>query len=245
MVELRAQSLLGFVALSCGDARAARLHLEPAQAAVDERQLGELSIYHVTSNLLLTLILDGDLDRAEALARRVEAAGAAAGRTWHRSISLRTAAQVAAGRGCFDEALTTCQEALAAASLLPQPFEHARTLLAVGEIQRRAKRRGDARASLSAALDRFDALGAPMWADKAAAEIARLGGRNPSTSTVLSATEARIAELAAQGHTNREIAATMFVSLRTVESNLSRIYTKLGVRSRAGLAALHATGALS
>ena len=119
---------------------------------------------------------------------------------------------------------------------VPQPFDRARTLLALGSVQRRAKRRAEARATLEAALAVFEELGAALWAERARAEIARLGGRRVRDRDELTETERRIAELAADGRSNREIAGELFVSERTVESNLTRAYRKLGVRSRTELA---------
>jgi DNA-binding NarL/FixJ family response regulator len=104
-------------------------------------------------------------------------------------------------------------------------------------IERRAKRRGEARAALTRALEVFDQLGAPLWAEKAASELARIPGRAPAASE-LTETERRIAELVASGLANKEVAARLFVTVRTVEGNLTRIYAKLGVRSRTELAAL-------
>ena len=77
----------------------------------------------------------------------------------------------------------------------------------------------------------FDELGAQVWADRARAELGRIGGRAPSTG-VLTPTERRAAELAAQGYSNKEVASLLFVSPKTVEANLSRVYAKLGVQSR-------------
>ena len=81
----------------------------------------------------------------------------------------------------------------------------------------------------------FDQLGATRWAEKAAAELARIPGRKASDDT-LTATERRVAELVAQGLSNKEVAAKLFVSVRAVESNLTKVYAKLGLRSRSELA---------
>src|SRR5262249_45408458 len=94
---------------------------------------------------------------------------------------------------------------------------------------------GDARRTLGQALELFDALGAGLWAEKTAAELARIPGRTRGSGD-LTETERRVAELVAAGRSNREVAAMLYVSVRTVEANLSRIYAKLGVRSRTELA---------
>ncbi len=107
----------------------------------------------------------------------------------------------------------------------------------MGATLRRAKKRREARAALTQALEIFDLLGTPLWAERAAQELARIPGRT-TASTELSETERRVAELVAQGLSNKEVAARLFVSVRTVEANLSNIYAKLGLRSRSELAGL-------
>ena len=93
----------------------------------------------------------------------------------------------------------------------------------------------EARDTLTQALEIFEGLGAASWADKARAELARIGGRAPS-SLDLTPTEDKVAALVAAGSTNREVADALFVSVHTVEANLKRIYRKLGIRSRTELA---------
>ena len=100
---------------------------------------------------------------------------------------------------------------------------------------RRAKRKKEGRETLTKALEIFEVLGATVWADRTRAELARIGGRAPSSVT-LTRTEEREAALVATGSTNREVAAALFVSVHTVEANLKRIYRKLGIRSRTELA---------
>ena len=103
-----------------------------------------------------------------------------------------------------------------------------------GTLLRRAKKRGAARTAIESAIAAFTMIGTPLWEERAHAELERLGLR-PSAG-VLTETESRIARLAASGATNREIASRLFLSVKTVEANLSRGYRKLGVRSRIGLA---------
>jgi DNA-binding NarL/FixJ family response regulator len=118
------------------------------------------------------------------------------------------------------------------------PFEHARTLLVHGQLQRRRGQRRAARDVLGRALAIFEEIGAPRWADMTRAEIARIGVRRAPTE--LTESEERVAQLAAQGLTNVEIATRLFMSRRTVEANLARAYTKLGIGSRAELGAVMA-----
>ena len=101
-------------------------------------------------------------------------------------------------------------------------------------IERRGKQKRGARGYLERALLIFDELGATLWSQRARAELARLGGR--PTSGDLTGTEVQIAELVATGRSNREVADTLFMSVKTVEWNLSKVYRKLGIRSRTQLA---------
>ena len=114
-------------------------------------------------------------------------------------------------------------------------FDLARTLLTLGSVQRRARKRAAAREVLVRALSTFEELGAVLWADKARAELARIAGRAPA-GWGLTPTEYRVAELVASGLTNREAAARLFLTQKTVEFHLRNVYRKLGVRSRTELA---------
>ncbi|HEY7018666.1 MAG TPA: AAA family ATPase [Gaiellaceae bacterium] len=125
------------------------------------------------------------------------------------------------------------EAALAEPTLAELPFERGRTLLALGIARRRALERAAARKALTGAAALFDQLGVPLWAAQARQELARVGGRAPGDT--LTTAERRIAELAADGSSNKEIAAALFVSVKTVEAALSRVYRKLGVRGRAAL----------
>jgi len=114
----------------------------------------------------------------------------------------------------------------------PYPVEIARAYHVLGGLERRAHRRGAARAALTEAARRYAAAGAVPWRDAATAELTRLdGGRGAG----LSETERRIVELVRAGATNREIARSLFLSIKAVEANLTRLYRRLGVRNRAQL----------
>ena len=116
------------------------------------------------------------------------------------------------------------------------PLERARSLLVLGRIRRRRRKRLAAKAVLEEALAIFDAVGSPLWAEQASTEIAGLGLR-PGPSNTLTAAEERVARLAATGLTNQEVSASLLVSPKTVEAHLGRAYRKLGIHSRAELGA--------
>ena len=123
------------------------------------------------------------------------------------------------------------------------PFERGRTLLAKGRLHRRRKEKRLADETLREALACFDELGAPDWSAKAREELGRVG-RRPHAPEGLTDTERRVAELAATGLSNREVAERAFLAPKTVGNVLGRVYEKLGIHSRAELGALLASGAL-
>jgi DNA-binding CsgD family transcriptional regulator len=136
----------------------------------------------------------------------------------------------------YDEEAAALRQAAAAYEDLGLRFDRARTLLALGRIERRLGRRGAARGSLEGAAAAFDEIGSAGWAEQARAELARLSGRRPQPSGGLTAAEERVIQLAADGLSNKEIARVLHLGVHTVEVHLSRGYQKLGVRSRAQLA---------
>jgi DNA-binding NarL/FixJ family response regulator len=146
----------------------------------------------------------------------------------------------------FDDALRLFNAA-------EMPFQAARTALNYGERLRRTGRRREARAQLQAALEIFHRLGAATWAYKTEKELRatgeRIRRRDPSAAEQLTPQELQIALAVADGATNREAAASLFLSHKTIEHHLSVIYRKLGLRSRTELAraltaeVAHATGA--
>ena len=241
IVAMRARGALGFAELSRGRALEAHGWLAPAVEAIREMGIRELSIQSVVENEIDALVALGELEQAERVAELVEERSRPVDRAWGLAVAARGRAELHSARGEHERAQASLAEALAQHDRLDRPFELARTLLVAGAIERRAKRWAGARERLTAALELFDALGAPLWAEKAAGELARIPGRRRSGT--LTETERRVAELAAAGRTNREIAAALFVTVRAVEANLSRIYAKLGVRSRTELACRLGAGA--
>src|SRR6185312_4834050 len=177
----------------------------------------------------------GDAERAKSRLEPLERWAADAGTHWPAALAARTRGLVAEAQGDREAALEALATAVAHHEALPLPFDRARTLLALGAAQRRARRKREARATLEKAAEVLDGLGAPLWAARAREELGRISGRASATGA-LTASERRVAELVAQGRKNREIAAELVVTPRTVEAHLTRIYAKLGVRSRAELA---------
>jgi DNA-binding CsgD family transcriptional regulator len=123
------------------------------------------------------------------------------------------------------------------------PFERARTLFVAGTLYRRMRKRSKARSVLAEAAGEFERLGARAWATRARDEVARVS-TNAGTGDGLTGAERRVAALAIAGHSNKEIAHELFVSVHTVEVHLSRTYAKLGVRSRSQLASRLDHGAI-
>ncbi|WP_035855721.1 helix-turn-helix transcriptional regulator [Cryptosporangium arvum] len=127
------------------------------------------------------------------------------------------------------------------ADLARWPFARARLLLAYGEWLRRQRRPAEARAHLRAAREAFDALGVVAWGDRARSELRASGetsrGRVARASELLTPQELQIAQMAAEGLTNREIGQKLYLSHRTISTHLHRIYPKLGVTSRGALSA--------
>jgi DNA-binding CsgD family transcriptional regulator len=180
------------------------------------------------------LVALGELQRAQRLLDMVDAHGRSTGQAWSLAAAGRCRGLLLAAQGETDEALQALEEALSHHARLEMPLELARTLLVRGQIHRRHKRKRAARDSLAQALELFERSGAALWATRAREELGRVGVR-PHAPQHLTAAERRVAELAAAGLTNQEVAAAAFLSPRTVEANLTRVYRKLGIRSRAEL----------
>ena len=181
------------------------------------------------------LVALGELDLADAYLTPFERSAAELDRAWAIAAAGRCRGALAAARGARAESEAAFRTALAAHESVEMPLERARTQLLAGEAHRRFKQRGAARELLEAALGTFEGAGAPAWAARARQGLARLGGPGAG-GDALTETERHMAELAAAGLSNREVAARSFVSVKTVEANLTRAYRKLGVRSRVGLA---------
>jgi len=237
-VVFRMQNLhvLGFVELSLGNHEAAQTLLGEATDLMRPRWNREFGDCHMVPDEIEALVALGELARAEDLAAWMDDVARATQRAWTLATGARSKALVQAATNDLDGADATLEQALAAHERLPMPLELGRTLLTRGIVQRRMKRRAVARATLEQALALFEGRGATLWAERARSEIARIGVRS-GAQVDLTPVEQRIAALVAQGCTNGEIAATLSLSRKTVEANLTRSYRKLGIRSRAELVA--------
>ncbi|WNI18019.1 helix-turn-helix transcriptional regulator [Actinacidiphila sp. ITFR-21] len=179
----------------------------------------------------------GDLETARRVLDRLTERHERLPRPWTTLGLARSRALLSAAQGGdTTETVGRLEQARAAVPPHLLPLERARCLLVAGVIHRRARRRGAARTALSGAAAEFAAIGAAAFERRARAELTRIGGRAPA-SPELTPTEERVAGLAARGQTNRAIAAALFISPKTVEANLARVYHKLKISSRAELGA--------
>jgi DNA-binding CsgD family transcriptional regulator len=225
----------GFLELSLGNPAEAHRFLGPLPHALREAGFGE-PYFRFHGDAIETLLALGRSEEAAALLDELEELGTRLQRIWALTVASRCRALLSAATGEIGRADAELEHALELHDRLGEPFERARTLLVRGTVQRRARKKRAARESLQAALAVFDSLGARLWSDKARAELARIGGRAPAPGG-LTPTEERVAALVAAGHTYREVADELFISPKTVQWNLSKIYRKLGIRSRGELAA--------
>jgi ATP/maltotriose-dependent transcriptional regulator MalT len=228
--------LLAFAALSTGDMSTVHEILSPFVDEVLANGLGEpMATPASLPNEIDALVALGELDKADQLIELLAERGRILDRPWALAHAARGRGLVLAARGDLEGAERAIQEALVQHQRFDMPFELARTVLAQGQIRRRGRHKRAAKESLQRAHRLFHDMGTPLWADQAQAELDRLGLRR--TPGQLTVTEHRVAELAASGWTAKDIAASLFVSPRTVESNLARVYHKLGVSSRGELGA--------
>jgi DNA-binding CsgD family transcriptional regulator len=240
---VRLGSALGHVELMRGDAEAAVHALEPVPAALDAFGIAEPAVYPALPDAVEALVLVGRLDDAEAILRRLEAQAEALRHGWATPVALRCRALTLLARERSEEAAQAAERSAAALGELGFPVDEARALFVAGSAWRRAGQRRRAAGLLARSLDILDALPAPLWQQRVADEMRRAAPR-PRRDRELTDTERRVARLVVEGRTNREVAAELFVTVATVEAHLTRIYRKLGIRSRTALAHAVADGAV-
>jgi DNA-binding CsgD family transcriptional regulator/tetratricopeptide (TPR) repeat protein len=228
-------SIRGLLELGLGRNMEATTQLQALSQQLEREGVGEPALGQFMPDLIEACARAGARAEAEGTLESFEALARKTGRTW----ALATAARckgILAGSD-FEEPF---EEALRWHGATPTPFDMARTELCYGERLRRARRRAGARVHLRSALDTFEQLGAQPWAERARVELSATGetarSRRWSGEEQLTRQELQIANVVAQGATNREVAEKLFLSVKTVEAHLGRIYGKLGVRSRTELA---------
>jgi DNA-binding NarL/FixJ family response regulator len=225
---------LGFLDVSVGDYEQALVDLRPLIAGFDRLRSLEIIKAAFIPDAVEAMAALGRLEEAEPMVAALERDGRRLDRTWMLAVGARCRAMLWAADGDVDAAENALRQAMAEHERLPMPFERARTQLLLGQLLRRKRQKQAAAAALSDAMGVFQELGTPLWAERARAELERTKV-SPARDLELTPSEQRVAELAASGMTNRDVAAKLFVSTKTVEANLTQIYRKLGIRSRAEL----------
>ena len=227
-----ATAALGFLELSLGRIAQAIEVLERAQQGLDEQGIGGPTLVPVMPDLIESYVRAGRGIDAVRMADRLTGQAEATGGRWALGAAARCRALTsdASPDAGFALALELHDGSL--------PFERARTLLAYGQRLHRLRRREEARTRLREAIDILAELDARPWLAVARGELRAAGAvtRTARPPTVLSPQEWRVALAVSRGATNREVAAQLFLSPRTVESHLEQIYRKLDLRSRTQLA---------
>jgi DNA-binding CsgD family transcriptional regulator len=226
-------SVLGRLELALGNAEGAGRHLSELPGRLLTSGLNDPT-QPIWGDAIETLIALGELERAGRYLDAYEQNSRKFGGGWGAACAARCRGLLCAAEGDLDGAFAAFERALLQLDRTPFPFERGRTLLCQGVVRRQAMRKRAAREALEQALAIFEELGARLWAERARAELGRISGRRADGDELTEA-EARVAQLAAAGRSNKEIAAELFMGLSTVEAHLSHVYRKLGIRSRAGL----------
>ncbi len=224
----------GLVALWRGDAATAAAHLGEADRQAAALGWGAPDARPWTGDYAEALLELGRIDDAIGLLDRWQADAVRLSHDRVLAQVTRCRGLVAAARSDVEQARSLLEQAVERLGEVGDRFGRARALLALGVVLRRARQKRAARDAIAAALRSFEELGAGTWVAKAHDEVAKIGGRTSEEG--LTAAERRVALLVAEGRTNREVAAELFLGERTVAGHLTHIYAKLGVRSRTELA---------
>jgi DNA-binding CsgD family transcriptional regulator len=224
---------LGLAELAAGNAAEADRYLSRAVEIFDQVDFREPAIWRLDGVAVEAAVANGAPDRAERLVRRLESQAERTGIPWNRAVAARGRGLLLAARGELEDAAAVLDQALAEHEACPMQYERARTLLVQGQVLRRLKRKREARSAFDEAAAIFEQLGADGWVARAETERQRVASRRAPEG--LTSSELRVARLAADGLSNPEIAAQVFVSRKTVEATLARIYRKLAISSRGQL----------
>jgi len=238
--RLEALRAAGLAALLAREPERAVTHLAAVWEHTVREGVEDPGAFPVAGDLAEALAEIGRPGEADEVTGRLARLAAAQQHPWGLATADRSAAVVTLAGGYDEAAAARLAQAAAAYRALGLGFDAARALLVLGPAQRRAKKRTAARQSLEAAWAGFEQLGCPGWARMAAAELDRISGRRAAPAGGLTPAERRVAELAAAGLSNKQIAARLYVSAATVDTHLrgvyARVYAKLGIRSRTQLA---------
>jgi DNA-binding CsgD family transcriptional regulator len=224
-----------FLELALGDHAAALAAVQPLLTRIDDAPGFEFFTAAYLPYAIEAMAALGKVDEAAPLVAVLEDNGARLDRPWMIVNGARGRAMLRAAQGDVEDAERCARAALDACDRLPMPFERARTLLLLGQLQRRRRRRKEAVETLTEALRVFEDVGITLWAERAREELGRIKLARSQQFGALTAAEQRVADLVASGLPTRDVAAELFISPKTVEHNLTRIYRKLGITSRAEL----------
>ena len=227
-------AVIGLVALWRGDASTGAEWLGRAHSRALQLGWFDPANRPWTDDYVEALLELGRIDEAVDVLDVWEADARRLGRQRVLARVMRCRGQVAAARGDIDEAMQLLAGAVAQHEEIDDLYGRSRALLALGVVRRRARQKRGAREAIEEALAGFEQLGAATWVERARSELGSIGGR--SREEGLTPAERRVAALVAEGRTNREVAAALFLGERTVASHLTHIYAKLGIRSRTELA---------
>jgi DNA-binding CsgD family transcriptional regulator len=228
------RTALAMLEHSLGDPAAAWAAVAPLVDEVERYGMDDPVGFGFVPEAILSLAALGELDRAELLLSIWDERARELDRALALAMGGRCRAVIAGARGDWAAADDAIAEALREHKRVDAPIELGRSLLVEGQLRRRQRQKSDARESLEAAAALFQRCGAVLWAQRARDELDRVGRRRPASE--LSATQTRVAELVAEGKSNRQVAAELFISPKTVEANLARVFRVLDVQSRTELA---------
>ena len=230
----RAIMSLGFLEVSLGNYAGALTTLQPLVARFKMLPGTEIVTAAYLPDAIDAMIALGHLDDAEPMIEALEHHGRRLDRSWMLAIGARCRSMMLAAKGQLEAATRMAEQAMTEHQRLPMPFERARTQLLLGQLQRRQRQKDAATTTLTEALAAFEGMRTALWTDRARNELARTTV-GATRALLLTPSEQRVAELAAGGLTNRDIGAAVFISPKTVEAHLARIYRKLGIHTRAEL----------
>jgi DNA-binding CsgD family transcriptional regulator len=232
--EVQNLLVLGFIEVSAGGYDAAYRYESALRDLLDRTQWGHPGTYHWEGDAVEAFLGVGRVERANEVTVRLWNQADRLNLPGCRALAARCDALIHAHGGDLKRAQDSLLQSVQLMDELEMPLERARSLLALGVARRRARQKASAQQALTEALDIFTAAGAPLWAGRVRNELDRAAGTHGGGE--LTAGERSVADLAAAGATNREIGVQLFLSPKTVEAVLTRVYRKLGVRSRTELA---------